>query len=269
MFYWIYDMPTWALGALISFVFLGITWLGIVGCRPLVHKYLRSESRANDLVGFTLSSFAVFYGLLLGLIAVAVFQAYSNIDDNVNHEAASLTSLYHMVSQYPQPIRGEMQEKLRQYTLDTIEVGWPQQQHGIVPSGGPQRMSILYEKLLPFQPQDKRQEIVHAETLRELNHYVELRRSRLASVTAGIPGVVWYVVAIGALLNVVLICLFDMNLRVHLILGSSLSLFLGMLIFLIAAMDNPFRGEVSISPEALQSVYNSLMKPPQLTTLQQ
>ncbi len=261
MFYWIYDMPTWQLGVFMSFVFVGVTCLGIVAFRPFVHRWIRAESRANDLVAFTLSSFAVFYGLLLGLLAVAAFQTYSNIDDNVSREAASLTSLYHMISNYPMPIREELQDEVRQYTLNTIEVGWPLQRQGIVPSGGPQRMSLIYSTLLPFQPQDKGQEVVHAETLRGLNHYVELRRLRLASVTAGIPAVLWYVVAVGALLNIILIWLFDMELRVHLILGGVLSLFLGIVIFLIAAMDNPFRGEVSISPDALQSVYNSLMKP--------
>jgi len=58
-----------------------------------------------------------------------------------------------------------------------------------------------------------------------------------------------------------LVSLFDMELHVHLILGGIFSLFLGMMIFLIAAMDHPFRGEVSVSPDAFQSIYNSLMRP--------
>ena len=33
------------------------------------------------------------------------------------------------------------------------------------------------------------------------------------------------------------------------------------MIFLIAAMDNPFRGEVSVGPDPFESVYQSLMKP--------
>jgi hypothetical protein len=52
-----------------------------------------------------------------------------------------------------------------------------------------------------------------------------------------------------------------MEIHVHLILGGILSLFLGIVIFLIAAMDNPLRGEVSVGPDAFQLVYESLMKP--------
>lgn len=36
---------------------------------------------------------------------------------------------------------------------------------------------------------------------------------------------------------------------------------MGVLIFLVAAMDYPFRGEVSIGPEAFQLIYTSLMSP--------
>ena len=36
---------------------------------------------------------------------------------------------------------------------------------------------------------------------------------------------------------------------------------LGLLIFLLAAMDNPFRGEISVGPEAFELVYKQLMQP--------
>lgn len=261
MLYWIYDIPTWALGVLFCGIFAGSTWLAILALRPFVHSRLRSEHRANDLIGFTFSSFAVFYGLLLGLLAVAAYQNYANVDDAVSREAAGLTALYHMVSSYPSPIREDLQKEISAYTQDTIERGWPLQRRGIVPSGGPQRMSVIYATLLSFKPGDAGEEIVHAETLRQLNLYDQLRRVRLTNVTTGIPAVLWWVVAIGALIAIVLVALFDMELQVHLILGSILSLFLGMMIFTIAAMDNPFRGEVSISPDALAGVYDSLMRP--------
>jgi hypothetical protein len=88
-----------------------------------------------------------------------------------------------------------------------------------------------------------------------------LRRARLNSVTTGIPAVLWCVVAIGAFLNIVLIWMLDMEIHVHAILAAVLSLFLGVVIFLVAAMDNPFRGQVSVGPEALELVYQTYMLP--------
>ena len=261
MFYWIYDMPTVQLGLWISAIFVGATWFGIIFIKPFMRLWLGRQEGRNDLVGYMLSSFAVFYGLLLGLISVATYQNYSNIDDNVTREAASLTALYRDSSGYPSPIREELQAKLREYTRYTIEDGWPLQQRGIVPTGGTERISDFMQTMIAFEPQTKGQEIIHAEAFRQFNHYIELRRMRLANVTAGIPSVLWAVVLIGSMLNVMLIWMFDMKFTVHMILGGIVSFFLGLSIFLIAAMDNPFRGEVSIQPDAIALVYDGLMKP--------
>ena len=38
---------------------------------------------------------------------------------------------------------------------------------------------------------------------------------------------------------------------------------LGLMILLLAAMDNPFRGRISVGPEAFEMVYEQLMKPGQ------
>jgi hypothetical protein len=90
---------------------------------------------------------------------------------------------------------------------------------------------------------------------------MDFRRSRLNSVTVGIPAVLWWVVGIGAVIALLLVAMLDMEIHVHLILGAALSAFLGLVIFLIAAMDNPFRGEVSVTPDSFRQVYETLMVP--------
>jgi hypothetical protein len=135
------------------------------------------------------------------------------------------------------------------------------QRQGIVPAGGSERITILFEVLLAFQPNKKSEEIIHAEALREFNRFVELRRSRLANVLLGLVSVLWWVVAFGALFNIMLIWPQDMEIHVHLILGGVLASILGLVIFLIAELDNPFRGEVSGGPNSIALVYETLMKP--------
>jgi hypothetical protein len=62
-------------------------------------------------------------------------------------------------------------------------------------------------------------------------------------------------------MNIILIWMQDMEIHVHLILGAVLASILGAVIFLIAELDNPFRGEVSIGPESITHVYETVMKP--------
>jgi hypothetical protein len=213
------------------------------------------------MVGFVLSSYSVFYGILIGLIAVAAYQNFGTVSDLVTREASSLGALYRDLAGYPQPDRERLQGDLREYTRSEIERDWPQQQRGIVPSEGTHRLRQFTEDLLTFRPADLRDEVVHAETLRQVNNYMDFRRSRLNSVTVGIPPVLWWVVGIGAVIALLLVAMLDMEIHVHLILGAALSMFLGLVIFLIAAMDNPFRGEVSVTPAPFRQVYDTLMQP--------
>jgi hypothetical protein len=132
---------------------------------------------------------------------------------------------------------------------------------GVVPTEESHLESKFIDDLDSFEPSKKSEEILHAETLRQLNNFVELRRTRLANVTTGIPAVFWWVVAIVAVITVVLLATLGMGIHVHFFLGAVVSLFLGLVIFLIAAMDHPFRGEVSVGPDAYEAIYDSLMKP--------
>jgi hypothetical protein len=259
--YWIYDYPSWAIGLLFAAVFVAITWGGIFLTRVTVHSWIHRDSRANEMVGLALSSFFVLFGLLLGLVAVATYQNFSSVGDIVDKEASSVAALYRDFRGYPQPVSDQLRARLREYVRYTIEDGWPQQRKGIVPAGGSERILSLWQIMVAFQPSKKSEEIIHAEALQEFNRLVEVRRSRLANVTLGLPAVLWWVVAFGALMNITLIWMQDMEIHVHLILGGILASILGAVIFLIAALDNPFRGELSVGPDSITLVYQTLMKP--------
>ncbi len=49
------------------------------------------------------------------------------------------------------------------------------------------------------------------------------------------------------------------NLTLHALLVAILATFIALLIFLTAAMDNPFRGEFSVSPEVFQTILEKVM----------
>ncbi len=67
-------------------------------------------------------------------------------------------------------------------------------------------------------------------------------------------------VIVGAILNIALLWLFHMRYITMIFLGGILSFFLGAMILLIAVMDNPFRGAVSISPAPFEQLYWGRMR---------
>jgi hypothetical protein len=259
LFYWIYDLSTETLAVLMTATFVGFSWLGAIVVRPILRVFVRAAAGTNDVVGYILSCFCVFYGLLLGLIAVAAYEDYAQVDSAVQSEAALLETLYEDVSSYPEPASQNLRWQLRDYCRYEIKYAWPQYRKGIVPDGGDTRITAFKETLFAFEPKTKDDEIIHAEAIRQFNTFLEHRRLREYAVTTGIPSVMWYVVVVGSIINISLVWLFDMKLVTHLFLGGLLSFFLGAVILLIAVMDNPFRGEVSISPGAFEEVYRSTM----------
>ena len=269
MMYWIYDYPGWVIGLLFCGMLVTFTWVGIFLTRATVHSWLHRDKRANEMVGLALSSYFVLFGILLGLVAVATYQNFANVGGIVDSEASSLDALYREISSLPEPSRGQLQQRLREYTRYTIEEGWAQQRKGIVPKGEAVRSGLLIRSLLDFEPSNQREEIIYEDALRQGVHRNELSRARLSNVTTGLPTVLWWVVAVGAAINIVLIWMQDMEVHVHMILGAVLASILGLVIFLIAELDNPFRGDISIGPDAIARVYKDVMKPRQTATPEQ
>jgi hypothetical protein len=259
MFYWIYDISTVSLTLLFAAAFVGFTWLGIIFLRPILRLFVGRRHDTNDILGYILSCYCVFYGLLIGLVAVAAYQNYTSVETAVAHEAAVLEALYRDITAYPEPTRSAAHSILAEFTRFLIEESWPAQQRGHIAAGGSIHLSAVQEVLRVFEPETKSQEVMHAETVLQFNHLAELRRLRLHSVSTGIPAYLWYVVVIGAVVNIVLMWLFDIRLIPHLFMGGLLAFFIGTVICLIAVMDNPFRGEVSISSADFRDIYESLM----------
>ncbi len=122
--------------------------------------------------------------------------------------------------------------------------------------------TVLRTCVMEFEPASEREKIVHAEVLRSLDTVVDQRRLRLQAVSTGLPSALWAVVLVGALINGVLTYLFWVeNLWLHAALVALLAVFIALLVFLTAAMDNPFRGEFSVSAEAFQTILDKVMAP--------
>jgi Protein of unknown function (DUF4239) len=260
--YWVYDLPNWLFAALTIAVAVAIGLSGFYATRKWVRRVHGDEHSHNDIVGFFLGAVALFYGITLGLVAVGTWQTYSDLDTKVDQEASAVAALYRAVSSFPDPKRAELQADLREYTRQLIDVGWPLQRRGIVPQNAAGAVNTLQTHLGSFEPVTEGQKTLHAEAYREFTRIVELRRTRLKSVGAGLPVPLWYVLLVGAFLNIAVTWFFHMRSQsMHFWMTVMFSGLLGLLIFLLAAMDHPFRGEISVGPEAFEMVYEQLMKP--------
>jgi hypothetical protein len=261
-FYWIYSIPNWLLCVLIIFSVCTFSAGGIFATRRMVRRIMGRPPSQNDVVGIYISAIGVFYGITLGLIAVGAWDTYSDINSKADQEAAAVAALYRNVTNYPEPSRTEFQRQVREYTQFIIDEAWPFQRQGQIPTGGLSKVQDLQQNLNAFEPKTQAQVILHAATLEKFDQMTQLGRLRLQSVQTGLPSALWAVVILGAFLNIVLTWFLVLNdERSHIWLSLVFAAMMGLLIFLTAAMDNPFRGEFSVSAAAFQLVYEQIMKP--------
>jgi hypothetical protein len=112
----------------------------------------RGELADSEFTGAMLQSVMVFYGLAVALIAVNVFETYSDASKIVTGEAIALNAIYRDVSSYPDPIRTDLQKELREYTDQVINEAWPLQRRKKVPTAGLEHMSRFQTMLNKFEP---------------------------------------------------------------------------------------------------------------------
>ena len=114
-----------------------------------------------------------------------------------------------------------------------------------------------------FEPTTAGQQNLHNQTLSQFFDFVEARRARLDETKLALPPLLWIVLAIGAVLNALMLALVEVRkLRVHLIMSGIIAIFVGLLIFVTASMDHPYAGYVSITPEPFQNLIDQLMGGP-------
>jgi hypothetical protein len=261
MFEFLFDLPLLFMGPVIlaALCLFGIGGLFLVRRRVLPR--LRIAVEDSEFSGTMVQSVMVFYGLAVALIAVTVFQTYSDTSKLVSGEATCLAALYRDVSSYPDALRPHLQGELRDYVQNIIEESWPLQRRGQVPTAGVNYMNRFQAILVSFEPATEGQKLLHGETLRAYNQMIQARRLRLDAVNTGLPAVMWLVIMLGAIIGLSSSFFFKVeDPRLHGIQVLLLAAFIGLVIFMIFALDRPFRGDLGLGSEPYQLIYDQLMK---------
>ena len=261
MFEFAFDVPLLISGPAIAVILCLFGLLGMLFVRRRVLSRMRVSVEDSEFSGAILQSVMVFYGLALALLMVNVSQTYGDTGKLLGEESGALNMLYRDVTSYPEPLRSDLQGQLSEYTQYVIREAWPLQRRGQVPGRGIDLMSRFQPHLAAFEPASEGQKLLHAETLRAYNLLIHARRARLDAVNTGLPSVMWAVIVAGAFISIGASFFFQVeDARLHGILVVLLSLFVSLVIFMILALDRPFRGDLGLDSGPYQLVYDQLMK---------
>ena len=246
---WVYELPLWLGMPIFTALAVGASWLILIGLRRWVRHSSDGSGEWDRILGYAVSVYGVFYGVTLALIASAAYANFSDVDSIVLEESSSVAVLYRDASGFPEPERSDLQRLLTGYTNRVIQVEWPQQAAGDVPGETVDEVDAIQKILFTFEPQTAAQTAVQQDSISAFNQFVADRRARIAVTELQLPGVLWVVLSVGAVLNAVLLGLIEVrSLRVHLVMSGLIAVFVAMLIFAIAGFDRPYSGPISVTP---------------------
>ena len=254
---WIYNHPTWLWGNVLVWGAVVTACVGLAIFHRFVHPELRRAH--NDLAGFCIAIISVVYAVLLAFIAVATWEAFAAADTIAATEAGDIGNLYRDTRGFPPSVGEPLRNELRQYLDLVIRKEWPTQRQGDVPESGWLPLTRLHVTLVRFNPQTPGEAVIEAEFLRSLNDLYKIRTARLVAVRGHIPEVIWWIIGIGGALTTGFTYLFGFhNFRLHMTMTGAVAAALALVVVLIIAVDWPFRGAVSIGPDAYVEVEKSL-----------
>jgi hypothetical protein len=255
-----YDLPTWIAMPTFILVFLGLSWLLLLGVRPLVTRAAASTPDWDRVLGYAMSSFGLFYGILLALIAVSVYENFQRVNQVSLEEVSTIATLFRNFTAYEGAIGLDLQEQLEGYTLNVVNVDWPLQEAGIKPTTGDASVDAMQAVLFAYEPVTLADQTVHNQTLALFDRFVDVRRDRIDETDLSLPGLLWGVVAVGSFLNALMISLVESkSRRIHLIMSGIIAVFVAMLIFTTAAIDHPYSGEVSVKSDPYLELYEDVL----------
>jgi len=254
---WLYQISTFWLGVLIVGGFVTLSLLGHRLTRPLARRFLPEQ---NDFANYFFATVAVFYAVLVGLIAVAVWGNYTGINGIVSNEAVSSSDVYRDIESYPPPLRDAVRKDPRDYGKFVIEREWPAQGRGAkLPKGGDLLIHRIALRLTTFEPATLGRQAVQIQTLHDLDDLFSNRRLRLEAVDSHLPGLMWLVVLAGAAVLVFMTYFFRVEGgKLHALLTVALSVVIGLVVFLILALDRPLVGYVSIDASSFEDALSTM-----------
>lgn len=250
---WLQDLPAYGSGFLIigGFVVLTVVIGSIIS--RLFSQQIRLEH--NDLAGFILAVIGVVYAVLLAFVAVTVWERFEAAELRSYEEASSLSLVYRDADDFPQTAH-QIRAALRTYANLVAEEEWPAMARGKQSAQADAMMEQIDAMIRHLDVKTLKQVDVHQQMLVAMDQSLRDRDTRLTMSATGINAVMWMVLVLGAVVTVAFTYLFGYKHGpMRNVMAGSLGLLIGLVLFLTVSLDYPFRGGITIGPEAFEDLH--------------
>lgn len=252
----LYDYPNLLVGFGIVLVTVLVAVAGYRLFRSVFKLNVNEAER--DLAMAVLAIVATVHSLLLAFSAVSVWESYSAAEASVVDEANTVAQLARDLGVYNSPESMQAREVLRTYVASVLNDEWPSLRNGDSHEVAWHTIDDLFRAIGRIEPDTPRHVALLPEIWQRTNELVKLRRDRLHASQSEIPTTLWTVVLVGTLLTFMTTWVLPHS-RFNVWMISTLAFSIGLVFFFLVAMDRPFAGQESISPQPFQLALDNMI----------
>ena len=205
---------------------------------------------------------AAAFGLLLGFMVVNLWADLRHAQDVVQEEANDLVGLAQLSRGLPEPVRLPLRRQLAAYAELVLDEEWEALGHNRSSAAAGAALETIWRTYMELEPSLGATNASYRASL-ELLHEVQAdRNTRLDAARDEVPGPLWAVMLLGVALMIALGWFtFSERLGTSLLLTVSLCVSLAAILFIIRALNNPYRGDVRADPAPFREALPFLRPP--------
>jgi Protein of unknown function (DUF4239) len=253
-----YEYPIWWVGFAIAILGVVLAVLVELTTRAIVPVEFRR--RHNDVAAAMLSIIGVTYAVLLAFVAMLAWEGFNRAKAASYAEAGVVLDVAHVASGFPEPDRSAMQGEIAGYARTVITVEWPAQAEGRRSDRAGTYLTALDQMANSFRPSGSAEDNFQAQLLQSLMRLQDARQERLLAAESAIPDIVWVVLLLGGGLTIAFASFLGVpSLGMHLAMSSALAVSGSLVLILIVALANPFRGDFRVSTAPYQRVLTQIV----------
>ncbi len=197
---------------------------------------------------------AMLFAVLIGFMVADAMQRFSTARQTVQQEASSLGNVFRLASGLPEANCKQIRLLCAQYANEVISDEWPM----LAEKQDSPKAWTIYKKLwtdcTEYEPATQRQSNSQSMLLESMMRLGDSRRLRVEALHSGLPIVLWIVLIIGGIATIVFTYFFAAhNFRVQVVMVGIVSLVVCLNLFLLATYDDPFSGDVMVTPTAFET----------------
>jgi hypothetical protein len=257
----VYKYPIWAVGFSLAIAAVIATMLLEIGVRRIVSADFRRQH--NDVAAAIFSIIGVTYAVLLAFVATVAWEGFNKAKAASHLEAVLVLDVFQAADGLAEPARAKLIDGLNGYTTTVVATEWPAQAEGHVDRAGDRYLDELQRLAVSLQPSSQADSNLHALLLQSLTRLRDARQERLLAAETTIPGIVWFVVIVGGTITIVFGSFLGApSVGMHLGMCALLAVSGVLVLVLIIALSNPFRGDFRVSTAPFDYVLSRIKESP-------